>query len=169
MWFPDVVGYDKRTWVSEFGFVDSTLTTQYLAAMYWAVMSLLTVGYGDIHATNRWVEQREERIGHVWCCMSVVTLTEKMLLRVDMRCFSTSTLSSTCDLSVVLPRIVYPSPLLNNSSSIPLSLFVYSSTSTLCPFVYLYSVYSSASIPQPRAPLLSADYAWRFYVVRSGE
>jgi Ion transport protein len=41
-----------RTWVTEAGFEDSDARTQYIASLYWTFYTLLTVGYGDIHATN---------------------------------------------------------------------------------------------------------------------
>jgi len=54
--------YNVVTWTTNYGFTDtsgqfkaiqdSSLSTQYIAAMYWTFFTLLTVGYGDIHPTN---------------------------------------------------------------------------------------------------------------------
>lgn len=41
-----------RTWTIEFGVSDATVQTQYIASLYWTFTTMLTVGYGDIHATN---------------------------------------------------------------------------------------------------------------------
>lgn len=38
------------TWISRLGLVDSNNFDIYLAAIYWAIQTLLTVGYGDIPA-----------------------------------------------------------------------------------------------------------------------
>lgn len=43
---------NTRTWVTEAGFEESDARTQYIASLYWTFYTLLTVGYGDIHATN---------------------------------------------------------------------------------------------------------------------
>ena len=46
----DTIGH--TSWVIEFGFEDSDTSTKYVASLYFAVMSLLTIGLGDIHPTN---------------------------------------------------------------------------------------------------------------------
>ena len=43
----------KPTWISVFGYADSTLNQKYIAALYWTYATMITVGYGDIHAVNR--------------------------------------------------------------------------------------------------------------------
>ena len=41
-----------RTWVSEGGYTDSPNEVRYVAALYYTIATMMTVGYGDIHATN---------------------------------------------------------------------------------------------------------------------
>jgi hypothetical protein len=41
-----------RTWSTEFQFEWSPILDQYVAAMYYTFATLLTVGYGDLHAVN---------------------------------------------------------------------------------------------------------------------
>eukprot|EP01034_Spumella_vulgaris_P039739 gene39739-49111_t len=41
-----------RTWVSEFGYSDTPEYPRYIASLYYIIVTMLTVGYGDIHATN---------------------------------------------------------------------------------------------------------------------
>ena len=40
------------SWVSGLGISDDTVATRYIAACYWAVVTVSTVGYGDITPTN---------------------------------------------------------------------------------------------------------------------
>ena len=41
-----------RTWVTEGGFEDNSSTERYISALYYTIVTMLTVGYGDIHPTN---------------------------------------------------------------------------------------------------------------------
>jgi CRP-like cAMP-binding protein len=41
-----------NSWVKEFGYSDSSTYQRYIASMYFIVVTMLTVGYGDIYATN---------------------------------------------------------------------------------------------------------------------
>lgn len=43
-----------RTYSSDFYLTDSTVLEQYIGSIYWAVVTSLTVGYGDITPTNRY-------------------------------------------------------------------------------------------------------------------
>ena len=40
------------TWLTTYGYDKKDLISQYIASLYWTFTTLLTVGYGDIHATN---------------------------------------------------------------------------------------------------------------------
>ena len=59
--FDDVDGYTStshsyhfpiRTWATEFGYEYASVSSQYIASLYFTFTTLFTVGYGDIHATN---------------------------------------------------------------------------------------------------------------------
>ena len=45
-----IESYSYKTWVVRNGLIDEPRSRIYLAAMYWAITSITTVGYGDIHA-----------------------------------------------------------------------------------------------------------------------
>jgi hypothetical protein len=42
--------FSPDTWVVRNDFHDETIIIKYLASIYWSVATVLTVGYGDIHA-----------------------------------------------------------------------------------------------------------------------
>ena len=48
----DSLTRDGTTWVTDLGYESSSVSEVYIAAFYWTVTSMLSVGYGDIHATN---------------------------------------------------------------------------------------------------------------------
>lgn len=48
-------GNPKRTWIGtsmENNFLEQKLWISYVTAIYWAITTLTTVGYGDLHAVN---------------------------------------------------------------------------------------------------------------------
>jgi CRP-like cAMP-binding protein len=46
-----VTGF-TRTWVNENGLERAQIVDKYIASLYWVLATIVTVGYGDIHATN---------------------------------------------------------------------------------------------------------------------
>ena len=40
--------FDENTWIMRYGYIDDSNGKKYLASLYWAVATILTVGYGDI-------------------------------------------------------------------------------------------------------------------------
>jgi hypothetical protein len=45
-----IEGFGPDNWVTKKGYLDDSTETLYLAAFYWALMTLTTVGFGDISA-----------------------------------------------------------------------------------------------------------------------
>ena len=43
---------DQTSWIMVHGLEDASISARYLKSLYWAIATLLTVGYGDIVATN---------------------------------------------------------------------------------------------------------------------
>jgi hypothetical protein len=43
---------DPVSWITASGLIDSTNTEIYIASIYWAAVSIYTVGYGDITSQN---------------------------------------------------------------------------------------------------------------------
>ncbi len=54
MWFlvAKLNDFDPDSWVVVHGILDSPAPYQYLVSVYWALQTLTTVGYGDIHAIS---------------------------------------------------------------------------------------------------------------------
>lgn len=54
IWFFEakIRGFEPETWVYELNLVDETDFVLYTYSIYWAIQTLCTVGYGDMHAFN---------------------------------------------------------------------------------------------------------------------
>lgn len=54
MWFFEakIRGFEPDTWVYEMNLIDEDDFALYVYSIYWAIQTLSTVGYGDIHAFN---------------------------------------------------------------------------------------------------------------------
>lgn len=46
------IGDEGVTWITSFGFEHASVGKRYISSLYWACATLLTVGYGDLVATN---------------------------------------------------------------------------------------------------------------------
>jgi hypothetical protein len=44
--------FDESTWVYQLEFSEESASFLYLTSIYWAVTTIATVGFGDIHAFN---------------------------------------------------------------------------------------------------------------------
>jgi hyperpolarization activated cyclic nucleotide-gated potassium channel 1 len=69
MWFflAKLDGFDPNSWVVRGGMEDSSHQTQYIAAMYWAVTTVSSVGYGDIVGTT----DMERVVSIIWMILGI--------------------------------------------------------------------------------------------------
>lgn len=50
---PQAVGSFPTNWIDYFGFEHANLGSRYVASLYYIIVTMLTVGFGDIYATNQ--------------------------------------------------------------------------------------------------------------------
>lgn len=50
---PNTVGAFPNNWIEHFSYDDATIGSRYVASLYYIVVTMMTVGYGDIFATNQ--------------------------------------------------------------------------------------------------------------------
>ncbi len=47
------IGNFSNNWINNFYYTDTTIQTKYIASLYYVIVTMLTIGYGDIYATNQ--------------------------------------------------------------------------------------------------------------------
>ncbi len=50
--FARLQDFNEETWVYRYGYLDNTISEQYLAGLYFIVATITTVGYGDINSST---------------------------------------------------------------------------------------------------------------------